>query len=115
MGRKQILPYFQVITDGDMSGDITSSVSTVEQVDQITYDISWTGSTPVGEIFVQYSNNNESWNNLDFGTTIDISGNSGSHKIDVQLITSKYMRLFYDFTSGTGTIQAHIKGSTKGA
>lgn len=117
---RPILSPFPVITDGDMSGDITSAVTIVQNTSRITYDISWAGTAPVGTMSVQVSDtytqnadgstrNAGNWTTLILSEVPSVSGNTGNGFIDIQ--TGAYaIRLVYNFTSGTGLMQATISG-----
>lgn len=119
MGRKHILKTFQVITDGDMSGDITSVSSNIEQEDFGSYQFSWSGSSPVGTITVQASLDNTIWTTLQDSDQVDVSipvsGNTGSAMFSLNELPFKYVRTVYTFTSGTGTLQSYIFAKNKGA
>jgi len=92
----------------------------------LAYSYSWVGSTPVGTITVQVSNdyslnpvgavlNAGTWNNLIFNvggtptSSIAVSGNTGNGFLDIQL-GGYAIRTVYTKGSGTGTLQATIAG-----
>ena len=116
MGRKHVLKPYQVITAGDMSADITSEVVTVTQLDRVAFEVAWSGTTPVGTLFVdaQISPDLGVWTALDIDT-MNVSGNSGNHLITVEVSNFVSVRLRYVFGSGTGTLTAYIAGSGVGA
>lgn len=114
MGRKSILKPHQLVIDGDMSGDITSEATSVQNLDIVKYFVVWTG-TPTGEFIVQQSMDKGTWYDLDFLTTIDVSGAAGNHNIHLIDFSMEYSRIKYVRTSGTGTLQAFIEGKVKGA
>ncbi len=83
----------------------------------IGYDISWTGSSPVGVMSVQVSNtysthsdgsvkNAGTWSTLPLSATPTVSGSTGNGFIDCEATGAYAMRLVYTRTSGTGTMQA---------
>lgn len=91
----------------------------------ISYGISWAGTSPVGTLSVQVSNDysqNEAggvadpgtWNTLTLDvagtptTSIPVSGNTGNGFIDILQTGAYAMRLVYTATSGTGLMQATI-------
>lgn len=116
MGRKHVVTEFFAISAGDMSAaSITSGQSDCQNVDHFQYLVSWTGSTPIGTLEVQQSTDGTSWTALDFGGSISVSGNTGSHTLIVQKISFKYCRLVYTKSSGTGTLVAKYSASTVGA
>ena len=121
MASRPILSPNQVITNGDMSGNITSKVTIIQNMSQISYDISWTGSTPVGVMSVQVSNtytqnadgtvrNAGNWNTLTLNTPANVSGNTGNGFIDIDANGAYAMRLVYTVGSGTGTMNASVCG-----
>lgn len=110
MGRKNTHNW-AIIDSEDMSADITSDSTDVTNTDNIGIIVSWTGTSPVGELFVQVSNDNgtpTTWVNLDFGAAINISGNSGSHDISINQLPYSKLRLFYNRTSGSGSLVARL-------
>ena len=114
MGRKSILRDHKVIDTGDISGDLTSSETNCEHLDRVSYFLNWSGVSPVGTITVEVSPDGSNWFELDLGS-ISISGNSGNHTIFITETDFKSIRLQYVSTSGTGTLNAIIHGSTEGA
>lgn len=114
MGRKLISRPWKAIDAGDMSGSLNGTATDVEQHDSVTYFLEWTG-TPTGTFEIQWSNDGQNWYALDFGSTISAAGAAGNHKIDINLITFKYLRPVWNFTAGVGTLDAIVKKGTKGA
>lgn len=96
----------------DLSANVTTDITNVQFLDNIGIQIAWIGTAPVGEIFVQTSNDYivnlipGTWTDLDFGTPINITGNSGNHIININQVPFVAIRLFYSRTSGTGTMTA---------
>jgi hypothetical protein len=127
--RTRIAPT-QVITNGAMSGNITSLPTILQSISGVSYEISWSGTSPTGTLSVQISNSysvnpNGSVNNagtwttvyLDEGgtptMTIAISGNTGSAFIDPIETDGYAIRLIYTAASGSGTMQAYICGKVQ--
>lgn len=119
--RPEIKPY-PVILNGSMAGNITSSVTIIQKLSMISYGLSWAGTTPVGTIQVQVSNdysidatgetaNAGTWNAITFSSagllvsSIPITGNTGNGFIDIDQIAAYAIRVVYTRTSGTGTLQ----------
>ena len=111
----------QVIIDGDMSGSMTSLVTIKDQLVMLSYSITWSGSSPVGAISVQtsddYSQNVDgsvktagTWNTLPLSAPTLVSGNTGNGFIDIVGHAGYALRLVYTATSGTGTMQAFVMG-----
>lgn len=120
MASRPLIGPKKVIDDGDMSGDITSDVTILTNLSMISYSFSWSGSSPSGSILIQVSNDYRvnadgsvrdagTWNTVPLDEEAAVSGNSGTGFVEI--VTSAYaIRAFYDRTSGTGTLQADIKG-----
>lgn len=127
-GRKSNLGTFQVITSGDMAAaSITSTVSSIEFLDDIGYQFNWSGS-PVGLISIEVSADHKQdaqgnvtvagnwvpllfsyWNGSAFVTATSIPTSVGSPVyIDLALLSAPWIRAKYTKTSGTGTINAFI-------
>lgn len=116
--RPQFNPY-PVILDGDMSGSLTSKITIIQKLSLVSYEITWAGSTPVGTISVEVSNdytqnddgsvrNAGSWSALPLSADTSVSGNTGTGFIDVYACGAYAMRLVYTRVSGTGTMQAIV-------
>lgn len=116
--RPQFNPY-SVITNGDMSGNITSAVTVLQKLSLASYSITWSGSSPSGTVNVQVSNdyaqnadgtvkNSGTWNTLPLSITPTVSGNTGNGFIDIDQQGGFALRLTYAFISGTGTMNATI-------
>lgn len=126
--RSTIRPY-AVISAGDMSATtITSAPTVLQSITKFSYEVSWSGTSPVGTLALQVSNtyvpdatggSNSSgkWMNvpLDLSgtgvvTTIPISGNTGNGFIDITVQAGYAVRLLYTKGSGTGALTATING-----
>lgn len=116
-----------VIVDGDMSDDITSDPTVLNGLTRVSYDFSWTGSTPVGTMAAQVSNSYTiepdgspgapgDWTTIPImlsdgsvALSAPVTGNSGTGFFDIQ--TGAYaVRCVFTSTSGTGTLQAIVAG-----
>jgi len=80
------------------------------------YLIDWSG-TADGELKIQVSNDKTVIHDLDFGevVSIDPSVNPSQHQILINTIAQKWMRISYTRSSGTGSMDASIVMTTKGA
>jgi len=119
MSRPIIRPN-QVITNGDMSqATIISKPNIIDNISLISYDISWSGTSPVGVMSVQVSNtyslnvdgtvnNAGNWTTLTLSAATNVSGNTGNGGIDVDVTGFYAIRLVYTKTSGTGTMNAVV-------
>lgn len=126
MSTRPRIPPMQVITDGDMSAvSLTSEVTLLPSLSLGTYSFSWSGSTPVGTIALQISDdysvdtqgnvkNAGTWNTVYVvlnGSTvvnsIPVSGNTGNGIVEWS--TGAYaIRAIYTKGSGTGTLQSFV-------
>lgn len=102
----------QLITSGDMSG----SLSAVQQLDQIyAYSVEavYSGS-PTGTLLLQASNDWDPSASTGTWTTIDDSSNSitssGSSFWNVTSSNYKYLKFVYTFSSGSGTLNVFFYG-----
>lgn len=130
MSKKSQLTKFRSIVSGDMSAaSITSSVSSIEFVDDIGIQFNWTGS-PVGvfsvQISIDYTQDTSSspnvqvagnwvdlvltyWNGAAWVTGTSIPATVGSPiYIDLPLLSAPWIRCKYTKTSGTGTLSAFL-------
>lgn len=116
MSRRNILRPFKTVDAASMAGDVTSATTNVDQLDFVAFDVSWSGTSPVGEIFVDGRNGSDlPWQTVSFGVSVAVSGNSGSHRLQLEEEGFSEVRLRYVRTSGTGTLDAWISGETEGA
>lgn len=100
----------------DMSvASTTSNLTNVLYMDNIGIVASWTGTTPIGAIFIDASNDGSNWVTLDFGTGISVSGNTGSHVININQFPYNQIRARYVKTSGTGTLTLTLTVKQMGA
>lgn len=118
---KQVLKPYKVISAGNMAlASLTSSISSIQGVDNVGYQVNFSGS-PVGTFDVQVSMdyqpglspndqpaNAGNWISLPLSTAITASGSAGSAYIDLNQLSSPYIRIVYTRTSGTGSLDAYI-------
>lgn len=107
---------------GDMSAaSITSLVTVITNISMMSYSYSWTGTSPVGTITVQVSNdysqnaagavlNAGTWNTLPLSAATGVSGNTGNGLVDIDQLGANAIRTVYTKTSGVGTLTAIFKG-----
>lgn len=124
MSSRPLMRPFQVITNGVMGGtSITSSPTIIDNLSMASYSFSWAGSTPIGVITVQVSNdfklnaaggvaNAGTWNTLadSAGDPLEgaVSGNTGNGFFNITGLAGYAIRCVYTKTSGTGTLQAYV-------
>ena len=116
MGRKHVVKTFKMVTDGDMSGAITSNATNVLQLDQASIYLEWTGTSVDGEFTVEARNGeNAAWYTLDFNTDILAENDTDYHQIVFREMPFTDMRLVYTPAAGTGTLNATLTMKTVGA
>jgi hypothetical protein len=118
MGRKSVIEYNML--DGvtaDMSGDFTSNTTNVLYLDYASIHLQWSGSGLTGEVFVDARNQEDAdWYALDFGATIDITTDSGSHQIILSEMPFTEIRFRFVASAGTGTMtDGRLTAKVKGA
>lgn len=118
--RPQFNPY-PVIVNGSMAGNITSAVTVIQKLSLVSYAVSWTGTSPVGSMDVQVSNdyaqnvdgsvaNAGNWSSIPLSSTPSISGNSNNGFIDIDANAGYAIRIVYTRVSGTGTMNVIVSG-----
>ncbi len=127
MSTRTTLRPYSVITNGNMASDITSSATILQSITRVSYIASWVGTTPVGTLSVQVSNdyslnpdgsvkNAGNWSTITLNVngvpsqTVSVSGNTGTDGINVDGLATYAVRLIYTAGSGTGTLNATIVG-----
>lgn len=122
--RPNFAPY-NVLNAVSMATSQTSAVTIVSRLSLINYALVWSGTSPVGSVSVQasddYSLNAEgavqnagTWNNLPITvsgsalTAIPVTGNTGNGMIDIATAGFYAVRLIYTATSGTGTLTVTV-------
>ncbi len=115
-----------VIRAGSMAADITSSPTILQSLTKVSYGLSWSGTSPVGTVSVQGSNdyalnaeggvlNAGTWTSLTLNvngtpsSTVAVTGNTGTGIVDLE--TGIYaLRLIYTAGSGVGSLTVTING-----
>lgn len=114
MGRKSVLEPYSIVSAGDMSASITGPETSVKNLDQITYEVVWSGTSPVGTIEVQ-TQVKDVWQAIAL-PTIGVGGNTGNHLITINSASHfQKLRLVYNRSSGTGSMTVSIIGAVLGA
>ncbi len=110
-----------------MAGSLTSSPTILQSLTKACYTVSWSGTSPVGTISVQGSNdysinpngtvlNAGTWNTMTLNvngtpsTTVAITGNTGSGAVDILETAFYAIRLIYTAGSGVGSLTAIFNG-----
>jgi len=116
---KKVLPKKKVISAGDMSGNLTSSVVHIYQIDNFYVQCNILSGSPTGTLAVQVSGDHEE----DMQGVVTVAGNwitvtssavtagAGSpFFFDINQSSAQYARLIYTATSGSGSLDAFIGG-----
>lgn len=110
-----------------MVSNITSTPTILGSLTGVAYGLSWSGTSPVGTVSVQVSNdfslnpdgtvaNAGTWNTLTLSvngqpaTTIAVTGNTGNGFIDVDPTAAYAVRIVYTAGSGTGSLTVTVNG-----
>lgn len=110
-----------------MALSITSTPTIIQKLSMPSYSYSWTGTTPIGAVSVEISNdysknvdgstrNAGTWTAIYFQlngsptlvNSAPITGNTGNGFIDIPITGAYAIRTVYTRTSGTGTMTAII-------
>lgn len=99
----------QVVTNGDMSqATVTSTAFTVQHTPIVCIQAVWSaGSTPVGTLQLQGSVDGTNYFNV--GSTVAVSGNSGTAQVTDANAGYLFARLLYTRTSGSATLNAYAE------
>lgn len=103
-----------------MTGNITSAATAIHFLDDIGVQFNFTGA-PVGTFQVQVSidymqdqegniQNPGNWIPITLTPTPVAAGVPGQIYIDLNMLSSPWIRVAYVFTSGSGTLNAFITG-----
>lgn len=113
---KNFLKNYKIIDAQSMGADVTSSVTNIQVIDNVGIQISFTTSDAVGTFYVQISADYDAhlgtgtWINLDLSSTPTAASANADYYLDLNQLSAPWIRLFYDRTSGTGTLNAYITG-----
>ena len=99
-----------IVTSGDMSGNISSGPIDISTLSNYAVQFTWSGTTPVGTVAVQISNDGVNFDNL--SAPVAVSGNSGTKVIKDSESGYKFIQAVYTFTSGVGSLNVILNGKT---
>ena len=114
-GRKLILQPYAMIVDGDMSGNLVSDPTNIQYLDRLAIQFIWT-DTPIGTFAVETSLNYNpvlnagDWTAYSFTPSPAAAGSADSIFIDMTVTSAPWLRVSYEATSSTGTLQAYLSG-----
>lgn len=104
MGVKRVIDSATFISGGDLSADFISKEVEILHVDRVGIELVWTG-TPTGPFEIQVSNSGVNWTTVDSSIAAAASADFGF--VDLET-AAKFIRVFFDRTSGTGTLTAYL-------
>ncbi len=105
---------YHFIAAGSMAADYTSPAIYIGLVDTVGLQINFAGSTPTGIFQVLVSVDNVNYNvqplvDEEGAAYVPAAAGDGSLCLDLPL-PYPYMKLFFDRTSGTGTLEGYVFG-----
>lgn len=120
MPRKNTLVKFQNVTNGDMSGNITSAVTNIQFLDNIGIQLNFTG-TPTGTFAIQVSADHVqdsqgavsvpgNWIALTLSPSPAATGSANQIYIDLNQLSAPYVQVVYTPASSTGVLNSFIVG-----
>lgn len=93
-------------TGASMGADVQSDSFNIQRMADYALQFVWSaGSTPVGTVTLQYSNDGSQWDSA--SSSLNVSGNSGSNSIK-GVTGPAFVRGIYTYTSGSGTLDITI-------
>jgi hypothetical protein len=112
MSAGEALPIFKevILAPSSMAANQTSTTVNVDTIDCYCVQAYWTGSTPVGSMAVNASNDNVNFTTIG---TLTITGNSGNAMLNADNPAYSYVQVVYTATSGTGTITITMNGKQR--
>lgn len=114
MSQKAVIKPYQVLTNGDLSGAVTSLPTDIESMDDVAYQVVFTGNA-VGTFSVEGTINGTNWEALNLGDPgPQAEGTSGSFLVSLGLVPYAKLRLSYSAVSGTGVVNAWVMAKRLG-
>ena|ERR1700722_16602772 len=90
-----------IINNQSMASNISSSIVNINEVILIGIIAHWSGSSPVGTLNINASNDGI---NFDTIGSVPVSGNTGVDSINCQELGFGFLQVVYTATSGTGNL-----------
>lgn len=110
---RSFLQGFNIITNGSMAGNLTSTVTDIRNKDQVCIVITSANTSAVGQWYVDASIDQITWIPMTFSPSITAtaSGANDAIMLDMKLLSFTYIRVRW-VGSGAGT--ANVLISAKG-
>jgi len=110
MSRKNVLlPIVDYIKNASMTSTVTGPTLDIQYEDSIGFQIVWTG-TPSGTFDAQGSFDGITWASITLSNVITASGSAGNGLIDMFGLSFPKLRLVYNPTGSTGTLNVIAGG-----
>jgi hypothetical protein len=109
-GRKNVLQLYQLVTNGDMSGEIISSVTNIQFLDNISMTLLFPDASGDGNFYIEVSSDGTNFQALDISPAMLASDADKKIIIEMTQISASMMRLHYIPVYGGGTLNAFIEG-----
>jgi hypothetical protein len=109
---KKLITPFRLFDSVDISASQLSAEVVCSNQDTGIAFISWSGTSPVGVVTFEFlevdydrnATNAPVWQTVDLGSTMSVSGASGSHTVVFNALPFFKLRARYTRTSGTGNL-----------
>lgn len=116
--RPQFNPY-PAIKNGNMATSLTSDITIIQKLSEISYSYNWVGTSPAGTVVVEVSNdysqngdgttkNPGTWNIAPLSAATNVTGSTGDGFIDLVGIAAYAIRTRYTPTSGSGILNVVV-------
>lgn len=99
----------QMVSAGSLAADYTSAELDVSDYDQFAVEFSWTG-TPTGVLYIEASATGVVWEALALSEDPAPAGADGTKIVEVVETAMPKIRIFYDRTSGDGSLSVSVYG-----
>lgn len=119
MANRNNLGPVKIISAASMGGDVTGPATNIQFIDNIAIQLNFTG-TPTGDFKIQGSSDHQEVNGVvtNEGNWVDITlspspaaaGAADNILINMTQLAFPFIRVFYDRSSGTGSLDAWISG-----
>lgn len=99
---------YKVLDAQSMGGNLVSDRVNISRAGSVSVQYIWSsGSTPVGNLVTQGSNDGATW--VDVNSQA-VSGSSGTHLLNIEEPAYMFLRATYARTSGSATLDVYVNG-----
>lgn len=95
----------ELVSAANAASDITSVAMDLGDLKDCSIQCKFSSATLNGTLYLQASNDNSEFSNISGASQAVVSG--ASHMFNVSAAGYRYLRVFWDATSGTGTMTAN--------